>query len=151
MTSATTPKTIELYGRGIQNEAEAGAAITPGMLIERDSGTVQPHSTAGGGGNLMFANEYGMTGGTIDDEYESGDQVVFNTYMPGSGIYALLDDGNDVSEDDFLISAGDGTLQLQGASSTAVVVAQARESVNSGASVARIKVELVSPFSRTLA
>lgn len=151
MPSATTPKTVELYGRGLQHEATALAAITPGMLIERAAGGVQPHSSAGVGGNLSFANEYGMTGGTIDDQYEIDDQVVFTTYQPGSGVYALLAAGNDVADGAFLVSAGDGSLRLQPATSTETIVAQARQAVNSGAAVARIKVELVSPFARTLA
>ena len=150
MTSAQNPKTIELYGHGIQHEAEVtDAVVTPGMLVVRTATGVRPHNVAGFGA-AHVAVEYGMVGRGIDDDYAIGDQATFKTYQAGSGVYALLDDGNDVSAGDFLISAGDGTLELQAADSTAVIVAQAMEAVNSGASVARIQVELVAPFTRTL-
>jgi|GEM_PF-3026430 len=150
MTSATTPKAIELYGHGIQHEATVtDAAITPGMLVVRTETGVRPHNVAGFGA-AHLAVEYGMVGRGIDDDYAVGDQATFKTYQAGSSVYALLDDGNDVTAGEFLISAGDGTLELQAADSTAVIVAQALETVNSGADVARIKVELVAPFTRTL-
>lgn len=145
MSSATKPKTIELYGHGPQHEAKALAAILPGMLIERAVGGVRPHSAAAGGGNLHFANEFGMTGLGIEDEYEVGDQVVFKTYWPGSGIYALLDAGAQVADKGLLVSAGDGTLTPLVAATGGVVVAQANEAVNNtaGAAPARVMVETV--------
>lgn len=150
MTSATTPKTIELYGNGCQHEAEALAAITPGHLIERAAGGVQVHSTGGAGGNPHFALEYSYTGRGIDDAYADGDQVVFKTFYPGASVYALLEDGNNVSVGDFLISEGNGLLSLQAADSTAIVFAQALEAVNASGSDERIRVEVVAPFSVTL-
>lgn len=63
MTSATTPKVIELYGMGIQNEAAVtDAAVTPGMLLTRTATGVRPHNVAGGTAAPAFAQEYGMTG-----------------------------------------------------------------------------------------
>lgn len=151
MTSQANPKTIDLYGDGCQHEAEALGAITPGMLIERAEGGVQAHGTDGGGGNLHFALEYGLTGRDIDDDYAAEDNVLFKTFLGGGGVYALLVDGQDVTEGDYLISNGDGKLAAQDASSTAVIVAQALESVEASGSDERIRVETVSPFSRTLA
>lgn len=145
MTSQTEPKTVELYGYGCQHEAEALGAITPGYLIERAAGGVQAHSTAGGPANLHFANEYGMTGRTIDDAYAADDQVVFTTYSPGSGVYALVAAGAAaISEGDLLASAGDGTLATAGLDE--VAVAQALEAVDNsgGAEEARLRVEVVS-------
>lgn len=145
MTSQQNPKTIELYGYGCQHEAKALGAITPGYLVERASGGVQAHGTAGGPANLHFANKFGMTGQTIDDDYETDNQVIFTTYNPGSGIYALVAAGaSAISEGDLLSSAGDGTLAAAGTDE--VAVAQALEDVdNSGESEeARIRVEVVS-------
>lgn len=145
MTSATNPKTIELYGMGCQLEAIADGTITPGMLVERTSTGVQAHGTQGETANTSFANEMGMVGGTIDDDYEDGDQVIFTTYAQGSGVYALVGAGAAaITAGDFLTSAGDGTLEKVGANE--VVVAQALEDVdNSGeATTARIRVEVVS-------
>lgn len=149
MTSATDPKTIELYGYGCQHEALALGAITPGMLVERAAGGVQVHSTPGENANPHFANEFGMTGETIDDAYAADDQVIFTTYSPGSGVYAWLADTENVTEGAFLASDGAGALAAAG--DDEVVVAQALESVNntgggSGpAEAARIRVEIVSP------
>lgn len=151
MTSATTPKTVELYGYGVQNEAEALAAIIPGQLIERAAGGVQVHSSAGVGGNPSFALEYDLTGRDIDDAYADGDQVVYKTFAAGSSVYAILEDGNNVSAGAFLVSEGNGNLGLQPSSSTNTIVAQALESVNASGADARIRVEVVAPFARTLA
>ena len=144
MTSQSNPKTIELYGYGCQHEAEALGAITPGMLVERAAGGVQAHSAAGGPANMHFANEFGMTGRVIDDEYEIGDQVIFTTYSPGSGVYAWLADAQDASEGDLLASDGAGALAVAGTDE--VAVAQALEAVDNsaGGAVARIRVEVVS-------
>lgn len=144
MASQDNPKTVELYGMGHQHEAEAQAAINPGYLVERVSGGVQAHSTAGGPANVQFAKEYGMTGRSIDDQYESGDLVEFCTYYPGSGIYGLVAAGaSAISQYDLLASAGDGTLATAGLDE--VAVAQALEAVDNsgGATEARIKVEVI--------
>lgn len=149
MTSATEPKTIDLYGKGIQNEAAALGAITPGMLIERGTNGVQAHSTAGGPATPAFAVEYDLTGGTIDDDYAAGDQVIYRTFAPGSAVYALVAAGAAaIAGNALLQSAGDGTMLT--AATDDVAVAQALEAVdNSGGSeVARIKIEII-PAQRT--
>lgn len=146
MTSATTPKTIELYGMGCQHEDVATAAITPGYLVERNATGVAPHSTAGENANASFAVEMEMTGGTIDTDYAIGDQVVFKTYAAGSGVYAVVAAGaTAITKGAFLSSAGDGTLEVPG--NHDIVVAQALEAVDNsgGAEEVRIKVEIVSP------
>lgn len=140
--SQNSPKTIELYGYGIQLEGEASATIKPGMLVERNSGKIRPHDTAGDAANPSFAVELGMVGMSIDDEYEDGDQVIFKTYSPGSGVYALIADSQDVSEDNLLTSNGDGRLKVAGNDDN--IVAQAREDADTTgtASEARCKVEV---------
>lgn len=143
MSSAQNPKTIELYGYGCQHEATALGTITPGMLVERAAGGVQAHSTAGDVANTSFANEYALTGGTIDRDYLEDDQVIFTTYNPGSGIYGWIADAVNAAEGALLASAGDGTLAVAG--DDEVAVAQALEAVDntSGGAPARIRIEVI--------
>lgn len=147
MTSATTPKTIELRGEGIQHEATALGAITAGMLVERAAGGVQAHSTAGGAGTTAFANEYCLTGQGIDDAYETGDNVIFTDYPAGASVYALVPAAAAaIAEGALLQSNGDGTLILAAAGDN--VVARALEAVDNsgGASAARIRVEITTGY-----
>lgn len=148
--SANTPKYIELYGYGVQNEATVtDAAVTPGMLVTRSAGGVRPHNVAGETAAPAFAQEYGMTGRGIDDDYAIGDQIVYKTYCAGSSVYAWAHAGGAaIAANAFLKSAGDGTLEL--ASTDDVVVAQALEAVDNsgGANPARIRVEII-PAQRT--
>jgi hypothetical protein len=143
MPSDTNLKTVDLYGLSVQHEAEALGDITPGMLIERAEGGVQAHS--GGVVSTHFAIEFGSTGRAIDDQYEEGDQVLFRTFLPGAGVNALLDDGENASEGDFLSSAGDGSLKV--AEVDDIAVAQALESVDNsaGEDPVRIRVEVIAP------
>ena len=143
--SATNPKTIELYGHGIQREAKALDDITPGMLVERADGGVQPVLSANATFSMRtYANEYGLTGLTINDTYEADDQVIFTTYAPGSAVYAIVAAGAAaITEGAYLKAVTGGTVAAAGAEDT--VVAQALEAVdNSGeATPARIKIEIV--------
>jgi len=140
--SQNDPKTIELYGYGIQREGEASATIKPGMLVERNAGKIRPHDDAGNPANPTFAVEMGMAGMSIDDEYEADDQVIFKTYAAGSGVYALIGNGEDVSVDDLLTSNGDGRLKVAGDDDN--IVAQALEAANTegAATEARCRVEV---------
>jgi hypothetical protein len=150
MTSQSNPKTVELYGFCVQHEAKAGATITPGMLVEREADavdTVEPHGTAGGGGNAHFAVEYDLTGRDLDDNYASGDQVIFKTFYPGAGVYALVAAAEPaILKAAKLASAGDG--YLSEAADGDIVIAEAREAVDNsaGAAAARIKVEIVQAY-----
>ena len=145
MTSATNPKTVELYGKGTQKEAAALGNITPGMLVEIAAGGVQAHSSAGEAAALSFANEYGLTGGTIDDVYETGDQVIYTTYSNGAGIYALLANGENAAVGALLASNGDGSLKVAVAEDN--VVAQAVDALNNtSGSAARLRVETTTGY-----
>ena len=96
----------------VQEEYEAVATITPGMLLEYTSaGKVQAHSSAGQNQIQMFALEDELQGKDIDDAYAADDVV--QVWIPGRGdqVYALLKDGEDVAIGDLLESAGDGYLQ----------------------------------------
>ena len=92
--------------------ATAAAAITPGSLLELDSaGTVQAHSTAGGTVLPMFALEDELQGKGIDDNIAASNKI--QVWIPGRGdqVYAILQDGEDVSIGDFLTSNGTGSLK----------------------------------------
>ena len=157
-------KTIMLKGDGIFKEANAGGAITPGHLIDRNSaGAVVVHATAAGNVAVpMFALEQDTVGNDIDTAYASGDRVQMVVPQPGSEVYALLPaSAAAVVIGDLLESSGDGTLRKYTAPSQAVneggsatytiapkvnaIVARALEAVdNSGGGTAvRIKVEVV--------
>lgn len=152
MTSATTPKTIELYGMGIQNEAVVtNAAITPGMLLARTATGVRPHNVAGEPATGAFAVENSAVGRSIGDTYAIGDQCIYKTFQPGSSVYALAHAGGAaITVGALLMSAGDGTLELAGLSD--IAIAQALEAVDNsgGATAVRIRVEVI-PAQRTAA
>lgn len=92
-------------------EFVAADEITPGMLLELNSdGEVAPHSVAGGSAYPMFALEDELQGKTIDDDYAADDQV--QVWLPGRGdIVNALVSGVNVAVGDFLMSAGDGSLE----------------------------------------
>jgi len=101
---------VKKYSDVIEEFVAAGA-ITPGMLLELDSnGEVAPHSEAGGSAYPLFALEDELQGKGIDDNYAADDQV--QVWLPGRGdIVNALVSGVDVAIGDFLMSAGDGSLE----------------------------------------
>jgi len=121
----------------VNEEIGAGGTITPGMLVELGSaGTVTAHANAGKTVLPMFAVEDELQGGSIDDDYSSGDKV--GVWIPGRGdqVYALLADGQTAVIGDFLESNGDGYLKVWAPESSAVtdtpfsVVGQATEALD---------------------
>lgn len=151
MSSATTPKTIELDGRdhgnaGPQHEAAATVAITPGMLVERVATGVKPHATARGPANLHFAVENSMVGLGIDDVYAIDDLVTFRTMEAGSRVYGLLAAATDAAAGVQLVSAGNGALTPLVAATGGTIVAQALEAVDNtpgAGGMARIRIEIL--------
>lgn len=147
------PKTILLKGGGLRKEGEAGAAITPGYLVDRNaSDELIPHGGAGLNAIPMFALENDVIGKEIDVDYILGDNVI--TAMPerGGEVYGLVAAGAAaIVIGDFLESAGDGTLRKVVTSAATAdtarvsVVARAIEAVDNsgGTAEARIKVEVV--------
>lgn len=103
---------IKKYSDVVEEYAAAAATIYPGCLIYlNSSGTVAVHTVAGGNVLPMFALEDELQGGGIDDAYATGAKV--QCWIPGRGdvVYAILADGQDVEEGDFLESNGAGYLQ----------------------------------------
>lgn len=143
----------DLWSRS--EEARAGGTITPGMLLaQTTTALTQPgehprviaHPTAGGAALPMFAKEMGamgvggtftsgdsaVSGGTIDDNYDTGDTVLIHVARPGDEIYALVPgSASAIVLTDYLTS--DGTGRLKKATSTDVRIAQPLEAIdNSG-------------------
>jgi hypothetical protein len=129
-------------------------AITPGMLVERTSGNlVQAHSNAGKNATPMFAVEDDLQGKEIGDNYAVSAQVQVNWFRTGDEVYAILNDGENVSIGDELESAGNGKLQAHGTDSAGeehveALVCRALEAVDMSDSSAadptgRILVEII--------
>lgn len=146
MTSATEPKTIDLYGVGIQNEATVtDAAITPGMLVVRSATGVRPHNVAGGSAAPAYAVENDLIGEGIDDDYAIGENCIYRTFAQGSAVNALLAPSQTIAVGALLQSNGDGKLIVAAAADN--VVAQAVQAVTTGSGVtARIKVEILTGY-----
>jgi len=130
------PNVIVIKGDPLRKEELAGAAITPGDLIElNSSGVVVRHSTAGGNAVPMFAVEMDLIGSGVADSYPSGDTVKFAVFRPGDEVYALLASGQNVAKGAFLESAGTGALraytqQSGGNVYPSAIVAKALEAIN---------------------
>jgi hypothetical protein len=146
MSSATTPKTVDLGGGAyVQRELVAGGSITPGMLVERNSsGVLVAHAGAGLAAQAAFAVENEAVGRGIDDAYASGDQVPYRIFAEGHQVYAILAAGQNVSKDALLQSAGNG--RLSAAATADNVVAIALEAVDATSAAKRIRVEICKAY-----
>lgn len=145
-----TSRTIDLSGLGIHKEAIAGAAITPGHLVEfGTAGVVQVHGGAGLNASPMFALEDELQGNGIDVAYAADDNVIIGVFPIGAEINAILEDGHVIVKGEFLESAGDGTLQALTTDTATddaqrrAIVAQAMEAVTTSGATARIRVQAV--------
>jgi hypothetical protein len=112
---------ILLKGRPNQSEEGiAGAAIQPGMLVDGVA-TILAHATAGGVAPKCFAAERDEMGAGVDDVYKFGfappaayalgDSVKVLACAPGDRVCALIASGQNITINDRLESAGDGTLR----------------------------------------
>jgi hypothetical protein len=96
----------------IIEEFIAAETIYPGSLIELTTDkTVRKHATATGNALPMFALEDELQGKGIDDAYTAGQLVQCWTPTRGDVVLAILADGGNVGEGDFLESNGYGYLQ----------------------------------------
>lgn len=129
--------TIQLIGEFRHEEALASGTVKPGMLVERTSATqdtVKAHATEGGVAERAFAVEDALRGKTVNDAYSDGNLVMYHLVEPGAVVQALIKAGEDVTKDDQLVSAGDGTLiksaDVSSGTTVAQVVAIADESID---------------------
>lgn len=107
--------TITIYSRHFkQIEALASGSITPGYLLERTSAaadTVKAHALAGGVAQRIFAIEDELQGNDIADVYLTTTLVQARQFLPGDIVNALINNGENISKGDKLVSAGNGRLQ----------------------------------------
>ncbi len=95
----------------VDEQTSASAAFTPGDLIEIDTGQWRRHANAGLNAAAAFALERDETGDGIDVDYVLNDAVKAGYFAPGMRVNAFIASGQDLSEGEFLESAGDGTLR----------------------------------------
>lgn len=104
---------IHAKGLYTHDERDAGeAGIYPGMLLEVASDSdVEMHSDENGRAEALFAEEDALQGNTVDTVYTVDNPVML--ILPGLGceVNALIQDGQDLSIGDRVVSAGDGTLK----------------------------------------
>lgn len=129
--------TIMVEGTGIQDEAVANAAITPGQLVELlSTGKVQKVAAAGGKVEIAVAIEDYLQGNGINDDYAVGARVLHRIFCRGQQVLLILADGENVAIGDKLVAATGGEVKGQ-ATSTEEVLVVAMEAVDaSGGSVA---------------
>jgi len=125
--------TIIVIGTGMQSEAVAEAAITPGQVVELlSTGNVQKKATGGTVGEKAVAIEDYLQGNGVADDYGAGDRVLYRVFKSGDESYLILADGENVGVGDLLAFADGGEVQAT-PTTTAVDVCVAREAVDASA------------------
>ena len=121
-------KTILVVGAelSIRKEGIAGGAVTPGHLVQGPASAIIVHAGAGLSAQKSFAVENEVVGGDIGAAYANLDTILVAVCPPGSIVYALADAGG-VTAEDFVESAGDGTLRT--VATSAATADTARNSV----------------------
>jgi hypothetical protein len=133
---------IALLGQPlITEEGTASEAITPGHLVQGVT-SISKRSTAAIATSKSFALERDEMGDDIDTAYASGDTVKVGHFHSGQRVYAFIASGQNITADQKLEPAADGTLR---AIAAGVAIARALEAVNNsaGPSTARIRVEVL--------
>lgn len=114
-------------GYTIVNEYTAGAAITPGMLIEKydDAGTTKwrPHSAAADMQDWWVALEQSEMNLGVDDPYAIGDLVKAAKMQKGSFFWGIVASGQTIANLARLQSNGDGRTKAATATTAAANVA----------------------------
>ena len=133
-------KVIALKGQPQYNEdGVAGEAITPGMLV-KGVDTITKHATAGGTAMKNFALERDEMGKGVDDAYAIGDTVKVGSFHAGQRVLTLIASGQNITKDDFMESAGNGTLQKF---TSGTILARALETTGAVTATTRLTVEVI--------
>lgn len=121
----STENQAHLIGDFRREERVAAGAISPGHLLTINSDDkVTVHSTEGGIAGRAFAEIDALQGNTLDDDYAADDLVSINVEIPGSECQAFLQAGQTAIIGSNLISAGDGTLIVDGTETSGTTVRQ---------------------------
>lgn len=125
---------VIIKGSPRYDEANAGGAIVPGMLLARSSATtVIAHATADGGAAALFALSDPSNSKAWDAAYVTGERVAFVSCKRGDQINALLATGNNAVIGSPLVSDGAGALKvatLGAGTLEGAVVAYAKAALN---------------------
>ena len=113
---AETARRIHSKGPYTHEEYVAGeAGIYPGHLVKLvSSGGIEIHDDENGRAEAMWAEEDALQGNTVETVYTVDNLA--SVILPGLGceVRALIQDEQDISIGDRLVSAGDGTLKALG-------------------------------------
>lgn len=97
------------------NDIVASETIRPGMEIETfdDSGTTKWRKKASATtvGSPVFALDQPFLNNGVDDDYVAGDLLLAGIMHKGSMVWALVPSGQDIANQDYLQSNGDGYLK----------------------------------------
>lgn len=106
-------KTIIVVGAefAIRKEGIAAGVVTPGHLVQGPDTDIVVHATAAATAQKAFAMENEVVGGEIGTDYADNDTILYAVVPPGAIVFAIADSGG-VTAEDFVESAGDGTLRL---------------------------------------
>lgn len=113
------------YEYCVPKERAAGAAITPGMLVEIDAaGDIVPHATAAQENAavrvLYNAEDWGQD---KTEDTPAGDQGKYVTAHAGVEVEVILAASQTVADGDKLVSNGDGTVRALNTGNTGETVA----------------------------
>jgi len=159
MARTTTPSTILLHGDDTSRDVKDGVAqesITPGELVEvqgsQDTGADEARqlgaqSNEGVPVPTRVALEYSHTGGGIDDDYAADEHAEFRHFKKGEEAYMWLAAGENVTEDDLLVSDGSGALRVSDGTdkenNAAIMVATEAVDNSGGAEAVRVRAEVI--------
>lgn len=108
-------KRIHRKGPYSYDEATTVEAITPGMLVDRDTaGLLRKHNEQGGHVTPAFAIEDALQGRPVGTDYDASTIAGFILPRMGCEVNALIKSGEAAAIGDKFVSNGDGTLRRWG-------------------------------------
>lgn len=142
--SSGKPSRIVLRGDSMRKEGAAGASITPGSLVKRNSSNAWVLGSAADEVGPIFAVNPDHLGKDISTAIASGDRMVTYHANAGDEVYALVPAAaSAIVIGDFLQAGASGTLIKR--TSTNKILAIALEAVDNsgGGSAVRIRAEVM--------
>ena len=120
--------TILLKGKPLNDEANAGATVRPGALVEFDANNdvIENASAADTDAQIVYAVEHGDIGNEIGDDYLITERVLLIHPRRGDVFQAFVEDSITTVIGEPMESNGGGALQVQ---TTGRIVAFADEVV----------------------
>lgn len=138
-------RVILLRGNAREESGEAGAQLTPGMLVEMDTtgdDEWKPHATQGGGGLLAFVRaQHENDGAGIDTNIASGDDCTIIFPEQGAKVNAVTDDT--IARGATVQSAGNGKVEPLASGGVGIGVAAAASDLSG--TVGRVEI-IITPI-----